>query len=78
MLNKPSFHAISLRFVGSRRGQTLAEYSLVLAFISLVGIGALLAMGNQVKGTFSTINSQFATTPAASPGGGSGSSSHGG
>jgi Flp pilus assembly pilin Flp len=79
MPNNPLLHAIYLRFLGSKRGQTLAEYSLILAFISVVAISVLAAMGGQVKGAFSTINSQLSTTPTttASPSGSSGSSSHG-
>ena len=44
----------------SRKGQTLVEYALILAFISVVAIGVLLALGGQVKGIFSTISSQLA------------------
>jgi Flp pilus assembly pilin Flp len=40
-----------------RRGQTLVEYALILAIISVVAIGVLLTMGQQVRGIYSNINS---------------------
>ncbi len=43
----------------SRKGQTLVEYALILAFISVVAISVLIALGNQVKGVFTTISSQL-------------------
>lgn len=44
----------------SKRGQTLVEYALILAFISVVAISVLIALGNQVKKVFTTISSQLA------------------
>ena len=44
----------------SRKGQTLVEYALILAFISVVAISVLLRLGNEIKSVFSTINSQLA------------------
>ncbi|MCE0522499.1 MAG: Flp family type IVb pilin [Methylacidiphilales bacterium] len=44
----------------SRKGQTLVEYALILAFISVVAISVLIALGNQVKSVFTTISSQLA------------------
>jgi Flp pilus assembly pilin Flp len=35
------------------------EYALILAFISVVAIAVLIALGNQVKGVFTTITSQI-------------------
>jgi Flp pilus assembly pilin Flp len=53
------------------RGQTLVEYALILAFISVVAIASLLSMGGQVSSVYTTINRQLvtsteggATTPA--------------
>jgi Flp pilus assembly pilin Flp len=43
----------------STAGQTLVEYALILAFISVVAISTLLALGKTVRGVFSTINSQL-------------------
>jgi len=42
-----------------KKGQTLVEYALILAFISVVAISVLMALGNQVKSVFTTINSQL-------------------
>jgi Flp pilus assembly pilin Flp len=44
-----------------RRGQTLVEYALILAFIAVVAIGVLLAMGSSVKSTYASVNTQLAT-----------------
>ena len=49
----------SLDCAGSKRGQTLAEYALVLALISVVAITVLEAMGNQASAVYGTINSQL-------------------
>ncbi len=43
-----------------RRGQTLVEYALILAFISVVAISVLINLGNTVKAVFSKVNSQLA------------------
>ena len=51
---------IALRRMKSRKGQTLVEYALILAFISVVAISVLIALGNQVKSVFTTITSQIA------------------
>ena len=62
MINKVITSAkIALRRMKSKKGQTLVEYALILAFISVVAISVLIALGNQVRGTFSTISSQLAT-----------------
>ena len=42
------------------KGQTLVEYALILAFISVVAISMLLRLGTQIKSVFSTITSQIA------------------
>ncbi len=43
----------------NKRGQTLVEYALILAFISVVAISVLIKLGDQVKTVFSTITSQL-------------------
>ena len=49
----------------SRKGQTLVEYALILAFISVVAISVLIRLGNQVKSVFSTITSQLAVAKSS-------------
>ena len=44
----------------SRKGQTLVEYALILAFISVVAISVLIRLGNEVRIVFTTITSQLA------------------
>ncbi len=43
-----------------RSGQTLVEYALILAFISVVAISVLIRLGETVKSVFTTISSQLA------------------
>jgi Flp pilus assembly pilin Flp len=45
---------------GRKKGQTLVEYALILAFISVVAISVLLRLGAEVKAIFTTITSQLA------------------
>ncbi len=48
-----------------RRGQTLVEYSLILAIISVVAVGVMISMGNQLKGVYSTITLRVASAQAS-------------
>lgn len=48
-----------------RRGQTLVEYALILAIISVVAIGVLINMGQQVRGIYSNIDSVVASAQAS-------------
>lgn len=43
----------------SIRGQTLAEYALILAFIAVVAIGVLSMLGGTIKSTFASTNVQI-------------------
>jgi Flp pilus assembly pilin Flp len=43
-----------------RKGQTLVEYALILAFIAVVAISVLIRVGTTIRSVFSTINSQLA------------------
>jgi Flp pilus assembly pilin Flp len=55
------------RRLGNKRGQTLVEYALTLAFISVVAISVLITMGSKIKGVFTTINSQLAAAKTGGP-----------
>jgi Flp pilus assembly pilin Flp len=55
----------ALRRTKSKKGQTLVEYALILAFISVVAIGVLITLGNQVKSVFTTITSQLAVASSS-------------
>ncbi len=66
MINKVIIRAKSaLRRMKSKKGQTLVEYALILAFISVVAISVLIALGNQVKAVFTTITSQLAVASSS-------------
>lgn len=45
----------------SKKGQTLVEYALILAFISVLTISVLAALGRQITGTFSKINTAISS-----------------
>ncbi len=47
------------RFTQKNSGQTLVEYALILAFISVVAIVVLQALGTKVTSVFATINSRL-------------------
>ena len=49
-----------VRCLKRKRGQTLVEYALILAFVSVVAIAVLMNLGKQVKEVFTTISSQLA------------------
>ncbi len=66
MINNIIIRAKSaLRRLKSKKGQTLVEYALILAFISVVAIAILVAIGTNVAAVFSKVNSQL-TAAAAS------------
>ncbi len=48
-----------LRALIRRRGQTLVEYALILAIISVTAISVLISIGQSIKGVYSMINSQI-------------------
>ena len=48
-----------------RKGQTLVEYALILAFVSVVAISVLLRLGAEVKSVFTTITSQLAVSQSS-------------
>ena len=51
------------RLATNRRGQTLVEYALIIAVISIVAIGVLVNLGQNLKSIYSTIDSQVARAP---------------
>lgn len=50
----------------ARRGQTLVEYSLILALIIILSVVVLIQFGGTLKGFYSTINSQVALAGSGS------------
>jgi pilus assembly protein Flp/PilA len=54
-----------LRRLKSRKGQTLVEYALILAFISVVAISVLISLGQAVRGTYTKISSALASAQAS-------------
>jgi len=49
----------------NRKGQTLVEYALILAFISVVAIAVLISLGNSIKGTYTSISSSLSSAQAS-------------
>ena len=48
-----------------KKGQTLVEYALILAFVSVCAISVLIRLGTEVKSVFSTITSQLAVASSS-------------
>jgi Flp pilus assembly pilin Flp len=66
MINKVITRAkTALRRLKSKKGQTLVEYALILAFISVVAISVLIALGTQVTKVFSSISTQLANAQSS-------------
>jgi Flp pilus assembly pilin Flp len=66
MINKIIIRAKSaLRRMKSKKGQTLVEYALILAFISVVAISVLITLGGQIKSVFTTITSQLSVASSS-------------
>ena len=60
MINKVITSAkVALRRLKSKKGQTLVEYALILAFISVVAISVLVTLGTQVSAVFTSITNQL-------------------
>jgi len=53
------------RTLKSKKGQTLVEYALILAFISVVAISVLISLGQAIKGTYTKISSSLASAQAS-------------
>ena len=48
------------------RGQTLVEYALIIAMVSIVAIAVLINVGASVKGIYTMVNSQLIVGAAGS------------
>jgi pilus assembly protein Flp/PilA len=57
---KTLFHRLK-----NRKGQTLVEYALILALISVVAIAVLISLGEQVRSTYTKINSSLASAASS-------------
>jgi Flp pilus assembly pilin Flp len=54
-----------LRRLKCRKGQTLVEYALILAFISVVAISVLISLGQAIRGTYTKISSSLASAQSS-------------
>ncbi len=52
--------------LGSRRGQTLVEYALILAIISILAIAMLIQLSSNTRAIYSNIDSQVARSTTGS------------
>jgi|GEM_PF-656570 len=50
----------------SKRGQTLVEYGLILALVSIVVITVLSVLGTSIRGVFNTITQTLTNLPTSS------------
>jgi Flp pilus assembly pilin Flp len=58
--------SLKRRFSRARRGQTLVEYALILAIISILALALMLQLTGHVSAIYSMINSQVARAPNGS------------
>lgn len=62
MINKICAAMVArMTYLKSKKGQTLVEYGLILALVSIVVIAVLTLLGDQLKNIFSTITSTLNT-----------------
>lgn len=54
------------RFSLGRRGQTLVEYALILAIISILAIAMMIQFSGNVRGIYCNIDSQVARSSTGS------------
>jgi Flp pilus assembly pilin Flp len=54
------------QFLQDQRGQDLVEYSLLLAFVCLVGAATFIGMGRTVSGIWSIANNRLAAANCTS------------
>jgi Flp pilus assembly pilin Flp len=52
-------------FIHNERGQDLIEYTLLLAFIALVGVATFIGMGNTTSGIWSIVNNRLSSAAAS-------------
>lgn len=51
------------KLMKNEKGATAIEYGLIAALISVALVGAAGALGGQISGTFTTVESEMTTTP---------------
>lgn len=51
--------------ISNERGQDLIEYTLLLAFIALVGVATFIGMGNTTSGIWSIVNTRLSSAAAS-------------
>jgi Flp pilus assembly pilin Flp len=50
---------LKIRSLADESGQTLVEYALIIAMVSIVSVGALGLLGAKISGIFSTLVAQL-------------------
>ena len=55
----------AIRQPKSKTGQTLVEYALILAFISIVAISVLITLSENIRGTYSKITSSLVSAQSS-------------
>ena len=58
-MNRSAFSFCRSNYRAPRRGQTLVEYALIIAFIAVVAISVLVTTGMTVKSTYNTTQTQM-------------------
>jgi len=53
------------KFVNSVKGAALVEYGILVGLIAVLAIGAVLALGGEIRDTFEGVASQLSSSLAA-------------
>lgn len=53
---KAVFHTSKVRLFSEEKGATMVEYGIMVAFIAVVVMGAVLALGPQIAGLFTSVS----------------------
>ncbi len=61
----PMRMAVRLRRPPRCRGQTLVEYALIIAIISIVAVGVMISLGKEATSLYSKIDSTVASSQAS-------------
>jgi Flp pilus assembly pilin Flp len=61
-LNERGESSMRNEFLKDEKGQDLVEYTLLLAFVCLVGVGFYIGVGQGVSGIWSIVNKQLSAT----------------
>ena len=57
------------KFMTAVKGAALVEYGILVGLIAVLAISAVLTLGQEIRGTFDTVNSTLSSSMTAANGG---------